>query len=88
MSGELGNRRSVPSVLRLPDLFRGGESVVGWCNRLLIGGGVNHCYFEYEYLFERWRGRILLRVTPASRAVLVLGWIEAFALRKRAVYIV
>jgi len=31
---------------------------------------------------------MLLRVTPASHAVLVLGWIEAFALRKRAVYIV
>lgn len=87
MSGESGNRRSVSSVLRLPDLFRGGESVVGWYNRLLIGGG-DYCYFEYEYLFERWRGRILLRVTPTSRAVLVLGWIEAFALRKRAVYIV
>ena len=87
MSGESGNRRSVSSVLRLPDLFRGGESVVGWCNRLFIWG-VNHYCFEYEYLFERWRGRILLRVTPASHAVLVLGWIEAFALRKRAVYIV
>lgn len=87
MSGESGNRRSVSSVLRLPDLFRGGASVVGWGNLLLIGG-VNYYYFEYEYLFERWRGRILLRVTPASRAVLVLGWIEAFALRKRAVYIV
>ena len=87
MSGESGNRRSVSSVLRLPDLFRGGASVVGWCNRLLIGGGDHYC-FEYEYLFERWRGRILLRVTPASHAVLVLGWMEAFALRKRAVYIV
>ena len=31
---------------------------------------------------------MLLRVTPASHAVLVLGWIEAFVLRKRAVYIV
>ena len=87
MSGESGNRRAVSSVLRLPDLFRGGASVVGWCTRLLIGV-VNHYCFEYEYLFERWRGRILLRVTPASHAVLVLGWMEAFVLRKRAVYIV
>jgi len=39
MSGESGNRRSVSSVLRLPDLFRGGASVVGWYNWLLIGGG-------------------------------------------------